>query len=161
MSKEFTCFVLRIIQSDHAGSYDIIDHNNKIIGYSEGYTIKRRSILANYEKAGITHEIIKRDKGIYLIQSNNELLAILKIHTFHKKLELKCIDENLYFFHSTKLGKVYRIENLNSLGIVSCDNWHMSNIGLALTSPTNHKVILSSLMAVAYDVRLGASRYIN
>lgn len=153
--------MLRILIADHVGSYDVIDRNNKIIGYSEGYTIRRRSILAKYETDKVVHEIIKRDSGIFLIQTDNELIGVLKMHSQYDKLELKCVDENLYFFKSYNNRRIFRIQNENSYGIVSCENWRLKNIGLALTSPSNDKVILSALLAIAYDIRLGASRYIN
>jgi len=159
LENEFSCFILRIIYSDHIGSYDIIDKNNEIIGYSEGYTIRRRSILATYKKAGIVHEIIKRDNGIYLIQSNEVIQGVLKINAMYSKIRLKSLDETTYIFNSDKLGKIYRIVSFKNLGIVSCSDWQSKNIGLALTSSLNYLTIISSAIAIAYDLRTGASSF--
>jgi len=95
--------------SGHTGSYFIKDENGKSIGFSEGYTIKRRSIILNLGEASHIYEIVKRENNHYIILKNDEIEAAFRIHTFYSQIGLRTENEVVIRFYPKNNYKTYNI----------------------------------------------------
>lgn len=144
----------------YRGSYLIQEESEQVIGISEGYTIKRRSIILKLSKRDYSYEIIKRKKGYYLILKNEELFAAFKIHNFYSQVEIRTENKTKIKLLPKNQYKTFSIiHEKNNFGVVNSQNWLRDVIGLVLTDQEYSELILCAIIGLAYQINTSPTRF--
>ena len=146
--KNYVSFLLRHSHAHVIGSYLVYNEKEERIGYSEGYIVKRRSVLCEFFKSSIKYEVYKRRWRYYFIMSGTEVSAMIKHHLFGSGFDLN-FDNKLYRFkaldHSIKEifleGK--HIGILKEIGV----NYQME---LALENTEDIELVLTAILNFYY-----------
>lgn len=147
--------------NDVIGSYFIKNGDDDTVGISQGYTIRRRTIICDFYESKTQYEISKRDKGYYFILKDRDIAAVFKFHPLRFQVELR-IDDLAYWFTSLDEGAGYRImQDDNQVGIVSTDDWLKEQIGIALRNTPHHEMLMLTVIGIAYQKCSSPSRFLK
>jgi len=159
----FKRFQIKKIKSEVLGSYEIENENKVIIGKSIGYSIKQRSISATFYSTKNTYKLIKRTRGFYIIELNNEFYAYVKIHLFYSKVSVKSNDGQLINLFSENFGKSYYINSQVSKkqGIIKSLNWLNNDIELETSIHDEIELIICTIIALGYNINCSPWKFLK
>lgn len=156
---EFNTIYLEKNTGDVVGSYYVKKIKGELVAKTEGYTIQRRTIKCEFTQTKNEYDVIKRNKGYYLILKKDDIVGAFKIGFLKNKIELRTKDV-VYNFYSENLGKTYRIRrNRKEVGIINSNNWLRENIKIVMYKHENLEIIILTVIGIAYDICTSPLRF--
>ena len=143
-----------------AGSYSIYDEDNKLLGKSLGYSIKKRYINYTSYLNNNAYIISKRPLGYFLLMKDEQVEAIIKFNWFSSSFIIKCSDDMDYHMTYNSLDSTHKIHlNGKNLGVISASNWMRNDVVISLSDLQDVDYIFAGAIAYGYAENIPSLRY--